>query len=167
MPIQLDFSNVESRTFFDQVPGGQYHCNIFDVEMRKTGPDSKVPGSSMIVLVLSVTDDKEVDGISNGVATRGNIKGQRFWANYPIMPESMWKLQELLVRLGWPADAVTGKRIEIEPNDLKGREVLVSVEATTWRGRPSNNVTDVFGAQMAQAVAAPAARQAAASGSRF
>jgi hypothetical protein len=167
MPIQLDFSNVESRTFFDQVPGGQYRCNIFDVEMRKTGPDSKVPGSNMIVLVLACSEDREVDGISNGMSTRGSIKGQRFWANYPIMPESMWKLQELLVRLGWPADAVTGKSIEIEPNELKGREVLIAVEATTWRGKPSNNVTDVYGAQMAERLKAPATQQAAATGSRF
>ena len=129
MGIKVDFSGVEAGGGFKPLVAGAYSGTIFDIEQKK-GQES---GKPYLAMTLKLNADED----------RGVIAGRQAWSNFSLQPNALWKLKQLLVRLGFEEDALDGIT-DLDVTELLGLDVTVVLEAPEER-RTTNNVRDIFG----------------------
>src|SRR6266516_1165524 len=139
MPL-LDLTEREDQ---GPVPAGKYHAKVEDAEERKTGDKGKLPeGTPMIWMRFSIIEPigfepTEVgeDGIEKPVNTEGRgvfhqivippqeINGQPY-KNYKMMNGILFRS---LLALGYTRDELESGDFDLDYNDLKGRESVLTV----------------------------------------
>lgn len=112
--------------------------NFKDVESRKTPPEG-----DYIATVLEAKNEKSGNG-NDQIAftaeiTEGEYKGSKMWLYCPLTENSLWKLHAFLSALGEepPADEV-----DIDLEDLVGKEFVATLTHETYQGRKRAKLTD-------------------------
>jgi|CXWL01.1.fsa_nt_gi hypothetical protein len=103
---------------FEPIPTGTYPCKIKEVVPTKT-KDGK---SDMFKLQLQVNE--------------GEYYKRIIFDQIVFSPKGMTFVKILCGALGYD----TSKPFSVEPNDLKGKDVLVDVIQDTYEGKPKNVV---------------------------
>lgn len=113
--VNLDFSSVPDRT---PIPEGIYTVTIDKVEASETGPNSKSPGSPMLVMQY-----------------REEETGKMLFNNLMCTGPGAFMLRNLLEVLGYTAEEM----VDFEESELVGQVVKVKVtqEENTYNGDTS------------------------------
>ena len=127
MGIKLDFSDVDTGRF-GVLPNGLYGATIAKITQEK----GKSSGKPYLAFVLKLHPDED----------RGAKKGQQVYDNYSLQPKALWKLKQLLVRLGWSKEELEDE-IDFDPSDLIGREVVVELTQPN-AGYDINQVKNIY-----------------------
>jgi Protein of unknown function (DUF669) len=125
MPINLDFTGVEASQF-DAHAAGWYDGTIFEVDARTAST-----GNPMLVVRYQFEDPE----------TGGKFS---VYENYVLVPQSMFKLKNLLLALGVPSEEITGK-FKLDERQLLGKEIsaLLTVTKRQDTGENQNRVNKV------------------------
>ena len=119
--IRLNFSEVTQNTDFPVNEPGEYLGRITNVE-QKVGKSSGQP-------YLNV----------EGKLDEGTGK---VWAIYSLQPQSLWRLKQLLVRLGWDEQDLA-EDIDFDADDLIGKQALFVLTVEEYEGKERNKVVDI------------------------
>ena len=106
--MKLNFSDIEN-TSFDALPAGTYLAKLTDGVIREAGPSSKNPGSEYINWEFTVQG--------------GPSEGRRIWTNTSLLPQTLFRLKELLVATGRFEGAQLDNELDFEIADLIGADV--------------------------------------------
>jgi len=147
MPIMIDFSQAGDGNQGDYgvLPEGDYNTVIYEIKTK-----TSQAGNPMLEFTFQIPE-----GEPNA--------GRRFWANYSLLPNAVWKLKQTLVGLGYSAEKLAGQ-FDLDPEELKGTPAIVTITKGQWNGKETNNVEAVRGGSGASA---PATAGAGASGGRL
>src|SRR5229473_2053861 len=105
MPVRLNFAGVETKGTFAPWPVDEdINFTIFNVTQAK-GKESKEPYLSF--------EFKQVDG------------NRRTWSNFSLQPQALWRLKKLLVDLGDHDEEELQGDMELNLDDLLGKEVVI------------------------------------------
>jgi len=108
--MKLDFDDTDQITDYVTVPEGTYLCRITDVRERETRS-----GDSMWALRLSIAE--------------GEFTGRdAAWDNLVFSSRGLTRVKTVFRTLGLP----TSGKVEVEPADLTGREVFVTVRPSEY-----------------------------------
>jgi hypothetical protein len=147
----LDLSGADT-SGFEAMPSGRYRCSIFSAEMVETkgSEGSKLPAGTPMIKVqwqvhFNVTDPENAE-----------YENRRLFSNYSIPEkdyENAAKLQGMLVRflvaIGYEESEVTGKKFNLDVEDLVGREADVTVGQKPDYHDPETMTNDVKGVRPA------------------
>lgn len=115
--LNLDFSSVPTR---DPLEEGMYNLTIAKAE-------EKLSSGNNPMLVIEF----DVDG----------VEGKRkLWDNYVLVPQSLFRLKDLLAAIGIPTDAI----VSMDPNDLVGQCVQAKVIQEEYNGDTVNRIKKVY-----------------------
>lgn len=124
---------------FEAIPAGTYDALVYEaghVEVKEGSTGSLPAGTPGIKVQF------KIDG--------GEYDNRRVFSNYWIAPKGHDKKQVMdnilasfLVALGFDEDDVTSGKLDIEYEDLVGRECRISVGTQTYNDTVSNNVKGV------------------------
>lgn len=118
--MKFDFTNVQGS--YDPIPAGTYECTLFSCK-QKTSQN----GNPMLEWAFTVE--------------AGDYEGRRVFTNTPLLPQTMWRLKNML--RGFEDVGDLDGEIDFEPEDLIGQAVLCKVSQRTT---PDNQVrNDVNG----------------------
>jgi len=106
--MRLNFSDIES-TSFDALPAGTYLSKLTDGNIREAGPNSKNPGSQYINWEFTIQG--------------GQYEGRRVWTNTSLLPQTLFRLKELLAATGRFEENQLGGELDFEITDLIGADV--------------------------------------------
>jgi hypothetical protein len=112
----LNFSGVGSGKV---LPEGVYQLNIDDVQ-------EKVSSSGNPMLLVRFKEPQENTAI---------------FENYVLIPDSLWKLKELLTPCGIDCDG----EIDFDPQSIVGMTVTAKVIQELYQGEPKNRVKKIIG----------------------
>lgn len=107
--LNLDFSNVESRT---PLPEGVYDLEVSKVEMTT----AKSSGNPMMKVEFRVLTD--------------GFEKRKLFSNYVLTADAMWKVQELMLSLGMDADSI----VDIDTDELIGLTCKGKVAQREYEG---------------------------------
>lgn len=155
----LDLSGADT-SGFDAMPSGRYRCSIFSAEMTETkgSESSKLPAGTPMIKVqwqvhFNVNDPEDAQ-----------YENRRLFSNYSIPPagyENEAKLKGMLVRflvaLGYEESEVTGKKFNLDIEDLVGKDADVTVGQKPDYHDPEVMTNDVKGVRPAGSSAASTA----------
>jgi hypothetical protein len=122
MAIRVDFTNVQGD--FEPLENGTYNATIFNAEVK----DSK-DGKPYINWDLIVQDEPYV--------------GRHQWFMTSLQTQALWKLKQMLLRLGVPAESLAGVfDLDLEP--LFGKPCRVVIEQESYQGQMRSRVVDLL-----------------------
>lgn len=124
---------------FEAIPAGAYDAVVYEaghVAVKEGSEGSLPPGTDGIKVQF------KIDG--------GEYDNRRVFTNYWLAPKGHEKKQVMdnilasfLVAIGFDEDDVTSGKLDIEYEDLVGRECRVTVGTQTYNGAVTNNVKGV------------------------
>ena len=131
----LDLSGADLKGF-EPVPAGSYPCKVFEVSMGEVSGNGKLPqGTPKLQVTFIVTE--------------GDFKDRRFWSNYAIPPadyEKAAQLKGMLVRfftaLGYDEKKLVSGKFSLDPDDIVGRECVVTVKVEPRYGGEDGEMTN-------------------------
>lgn len=136
----LDLTGAdESAGSFEAIPSGKYNGHIHEAEWRftKGGTDAKMPEGTPYLNVQIAIDDEERNGVK--VHNR-RVFGKLFVppANHDQKAAATMKgaMLNFLRAAGYTDEQINKKGFRLDPDDLAGRELVVSVS------RFKNDYTD-------------------------
>lgn len=104
MPIKVNFTGVQLNSGFEPWPvNTPIPFTIFKI----TEAQSKA-GNDKLVFEFQQVGTK-----------------RKTWDDYSLLPQALFKLKRLLVSLGYDGESLEGN-FDFEPNDILGREVLIT-----------------------------------------
>ena len=115
--VKVNFKGVESRR---TPPEGDYALEILEANSSQSSG-----GNDQIEFILEIS--------------RGEYKGTKLWFYCPLMENSLWKLHAFLTALG---EEVPEDEIDIDLDDLVGKEVVGVLTHETYQGRKRAKMTD-------------------------
>jgi hypothetical protein len=115
----VDFTNVQTLNM-NPLPAGQYY-----VQVVACNPKSSKAGKPMFEWQYRVVD--------------GEFENRRIYQNTMLQQESLWKLKQNLVGLGYSEADLEGN-IQIDPEEMFGLECYAVVTQRTWEGQVRNDV---------------------------
>jgi len=137
----LNLSNLKGADAkgFEAIPAGTYDAVVYEAGhvAVKEGTDGSLPAGNPGIKVQFKIDGGEYDN-------------RRVFTNFWLAPKGHEKKQVMdnilaafLVAIGYDEDEVTGGKLEIDYEDLVGRECRVTVGTQTYNGSVTNNVKGV------------------------
>lgn len=136
MAIKLDFSDIDVGGF-EALPDGTYPGVIAAITQER----GKSSGKPYLKMVIKLQESEEL----------GVKKGRQVFTNFSLQPQALWRLKQLMIRLGWSKDELDSE-FDLEPGDLIGRDVVTKLGPAN-AGYSGNNVLDVLGEDAAVGVA--------------
>ena len=130
MPIQIDFTGVTDEGF-EVLEPGIYDANLYNIK-QEVGKESGKPYLSF-EFVLPTQNKRHL------------------WSNFSLQPQALWRLKQVLVVLGVPAEQLVGS-LAFEPSDLLGKAVRLRVTIEDYQGRSQNAVADILASSTTEAV---------------
>jgi hypothetical protein len=115
--IKIDLEGVSEGREWPVLDAGTYLAKIVSIESGK----SKA-GNPMLTWTFSVSDHP------------GTL---RMWT--ALDAKSLWKIKGIFSNLGYSVDG----ELDVDTDELVGREVAIEVTVGDWNGSPTNNVDDV------------------------
>lgn len=153
--VRIDFSTV---TTFQPIPAGTYDAVVFSADIVKPKDyDAKKKAGEDAWLMVAW--QFEVSG--------GSHAGRRLFTNTSLAPKALFRLQELLVELGYSADAI--ESAVLSGKDVKrtiGQACRVAVDIEEYDGQDRNRVKAVSRHARTQPLKVNGAKAPAKSGSR-
>lgn len=118
MPITINFTGVQT---LEVMPVGIYSVVVTAVDEQE--------GVEFPYLAWEFTIDS------------GDYENRKLWSNTSISPKALWKLKEVLIALGVPAETLDAE-VSFDPQDFIGRRALavVNIEPRTDTGELRNTV---------------------------
>ena len=127
----LDLTGAdESAGSFDAIPSGKYNGHIHEAEWRftKGGPDSKMPEGTPYLNVQIAIDDDEKNGVK---VNNRRVFGKLFVppSGHDAKASATMKgaMLNFLRAAGYSDEQINKKGFRLDPDDLAGREIVVSV----------------------------------------
>jgi len=119
MPITIDWSQSEGSDYSPVEPG-EYEAVITGVKMSdKAGPS----GYHYIEIEFQGQEPK-----------------RKYWSNYSLSPKALWRLRQVLVALGIE---VEDGPMELEPEEIIGKDCLLEITIESYNGKETNRVGEV------------------------
>lgn len=118
MPIHVDFTNTKG---FEPLPSGIYVCSVTEVEERQG------PNAPYIHWRFTVEE--------------GEFTGRHVWYNTTLKDDALFALRGLLNALS--EEPTPDGPFSFDPTDYLGKLCRVTVELSTYNGKPVNNVKEV------------------------
>lgn len=123
--MKFDFSDVQGD--FTAIPAGTYETSLFSCKQKNSQA-----GNPMLEWAFTVE--------------AGEYEGRRVFTNTPLLPQTMWRLKNML--RGFEDVGELEGEIEFEPEDLIGQVVLCKVtQRTTPDGTVRNDVSGTVAAE--------------------
>ena len=122
MPIRVDFTDVDSQ--FDLLDKGVYDAVVYNVEVR----DSRA-GKSYINWEFKITGPTG--------------EGRRQWYMTSLQAQALWKLKQLLVRLGAKEKDLAGV-VDLDLEQYIGRKCRIVIDHEQYQGEVRSRVVDVL-----------------------
>ncbi len=124
-PIRTDMSHVNENTV---LPAGDVLAYVFKIDYKETGPNSKTPGTPMLLVTYKTKDT-----------------GEFVFDNVVLGEKSLWRWQEFLIACGYSKEDASSSDLEVETDDLIGTEVLLTltIQAATDQYAESNRVKKI------------------------
>lgn len=117
--ITIDFGQAES-SGFEPVEPGEYAATVTACKLS-----DKAGGSGYHYIEMEY---------------QGKDPKRKYWANYSLSPKAMWNLKQALVALGVEVD---DGPLELDPDDVIGRDCVLVIKQEEWNGRIQNKVESV------------------------
>jgi hypothetical protein len=112
--VRLNFTDEEtygqSSLGRDPLPAGKYHVAITDVDVRESGPNAKHPGSEYWAIEFTVQE--------------GDYQNRKVWTNATMLAHALYTIKGILEAIGVET---IGNQIDVEPDDLINKELVVRV----------------------------------------
>jgi len=122
MPIRVDFTDVGGE--FTPLEKGTYNAVVYDAEVK----DSQA-GKPYI------NWDFKITGPSN--------EGRHQWYMTSLQPQALWKLKQVLIRLGAKEEDLSGVA-ELDLEEYIGRKCRIVVDHEQYQGEIRSIVVDVL-----------------------
>lgn len=116
--VSINFKGVESRR---TPPEGDYVASILVAESG----EAKTSGNEQIKWDLEIS--------------RGEYKGTKLWFNTGLAENQLWALHAWLSALG---EEVPEDEVDIDLEELVGKELVVVLSHETWQGKKRARITD-------------------------
>jgi len=116
--VSINFKGVESRR---TPPEGDYVATVLETE----NTTSAAAGNAQIKWTLEIS--------------RGEYKGTKVWFYTPLAENSLWKLHAWLTAMG---EEVPEDEVDIDLDDLVGKELVVVLTHDTYQGKKQAKITD-------------------------
>lgn len=138
---------------FDPLPSGQYHAQVFEVEMRATkgGEDAKLPKDTPMINVQY----KILGKVGEETGEDAPFFNRRVFGTYIIAPATVdgqpynnkktmdGILARFLTAIGYSEDEVTSGNFDPDLDDFVGRECTITVSQYEYDGETRNRVKGV------------------------
>lgn len=124
--MSVDFSGTEARRGrrrASYVKPGDYAAKVVNVSKGKSA-EKKTP---QVTFELAITN--------------GKSKGSRLYHDCNLLPQSLWVLRNMLEACGVK---VPSKKVTIDFDRLKGKELAITVEDDEYEDRTRSRVVDTF-----------------------
>lgn len=120
--VQIDFSNVKDGGAFNRnrIPAGDYAAKIVKVEDAKAKDD-------VAQLLFSI----KIEGRATAV----------FPYYCKLQENQLWKLRNIFIAAG---KNIPKKRVKVDPNQIVGKIIGVSIEDDEYEGKEQSNIAGVF-----------------------
>ena len=122
MPIRVDFTDVDGG--FDLLEKGVYDAVVYNVEVR----DSRA-GKPYINWEFKITGPTG--------------EGRRQWYTTSLQSQALWKLKQLLIRLGAKEKDLAGV-VDLDLEQYIGRKCRIVIDHEQYQGEVRNRVVDVL-----------------------
>ena len=122
MGITVDFTGVQSG--FEPIPEGKYEATVFQVEQK-----TSQAGNPYLNWQFKIQG--------------GDFDGRRMFYMTSLTPQSLWKLKQVLHRLGYTDEQLEGE-FELDLADLPGLECTIVVGHEQYNGETRDRVLDVL-----------------------
>lgn len=132
--VKVDGIGESDGVVFPTLPAGQYKCRYTEIELMKTGPDSKHPGNDMLRLAAKVCAGEEHEGFALS-----------FFSVLPHDEMSSENKQRAISRnkrICIAAGLEVSEDDTFDTDDLMGEETILVVNEKEVNGIKQNNVTD-------------------------
>jgi len=123
MSIRVDFTDVGGADF-QPIEPGTYNAVVFNAEVR----DSQA-GKPYINWDFKITGPK--------------YEGRHQWYMTSLQKQALWKLKQMLLRLGVPEEKLTGV-FDLDLEELIGKPCKIVVEHEQYQGQIRDRVVDVL-----------------------
>ena len=127
--LNLDFTNVS--TGFEVLPAGNYSGVITKVELRT----NKAKDGQYLNIEWEVRDE--------------NDKIKKVWDMCSLKPAALWKLKELMAKLGFEVEGA----INLDVEEFVGKTCDFELKIDTYDGKDRNKVEKYLGSGAATSVA--------------
>ena len=121
--MELDFGDVKSGA----PPEGMYRLRVADVQIK---PTKDKPENKNLSIEFDIVEPDE-------------WIGWKVWDSCSLTPQARWRLQQVLEGItgeDWREDSM-----QLDPRDLLGKEVEVSLFHKLYEGKTYANIKDYFG----------------------
>lgn len=116
-PVRVNFKGVETR---NTPPEGDYPSRVLTWEKGESAA-----GNDQIEMTCEIS--------------RGPVKGSKLYMYFPLAENSLWKLAAFLTALGID---VPQDEMDIDPEDVIGKEFVAVVHHETYNGRKQAKIGD-------------------------
>lgn len=122
---------------------GVYDAHVHDISVRTSKTPNRVDGKFYDYLNWEFM----IDG--------PKYAGRHQWMITSLAPNGLWKLQQVLMRLGATPESLASVA-EIEPRDYIGKKCRIQVGQEQYNGQATDRVQDLFPPAEAEGAAAGA-----------
>ena len=120
------------------IPPGVYKVRFTGHKVKQTGPDSKVPGTTMLSMEYQILTQGPDDSVKT--------IGRKLWDNCTLAPEALWKLDQVTKAFAglplpegeYTEEELIARLIAI----LTNKEALAIVTNETYQGRTQDRVKE-------------------------
>ncbi len=101
--MRFDFSDVQNT--FEAIPAGTYEASVFSCKQKTSSA-----GNPMLEWCFTIDSE-------------GDYEGRRIFTNTPLLPQTMWRLKNMLGAFELDLDG----EVEFDSEDLIGEVCLIAV----------------------------------------
>jgi len=136
MPL-LDLTEREDASF-EPIPAGKYRASVFEAEERATGGGGKLPEGTPMIAIQWKLEEALFDAgmnienrrvFSQNVVPPKEIDGEPY-KNYKMMNGIIFRLLE---SIGYTEAELSSGDFELDYDDMKGREAILTVGRYTYK----------------------------------
>lgn len=102
--MKINFNDIPETNSFDPIPEGDYEVLVTGAQFKQSKTNK-----TMLVITYSVQDE--------------DYGNRKLWQNMVIAPNSLWKIKETLVGLGFEPEG----DFDLDPDELLGCDGIAEV----------------------------------------
>jgi len=121
--VTLDFTNYKEQVS-DYIPEGEYDLLVDSVDHDKTGPNSKNPGTLMVVVTFQVIG--------------GQFEGATIIERFTITEKALFRIAGFMKAIGLKVQK--GKKVKLDTNKFVGKRVHAVIKDDTFRDEKRSTV---------------------------
>jgi len=124
-PIHVDFTDVPDQGNFEPLEEGTYPASVFDAVVK----ESKTSGQPYINWEFKIL--------------AGQYEGRRQWYMTSLQPAALWKLKQMLTRLGISTEKLSST-FDLDLASMLGKKCRIVIDHEQYQGQLRDRVVDVL-----------------------